>query len=182
MVTNPGNGSHGRIPCPNRHLQTRRTLLRYIGNLIGDHCMSESQCILLAEDNEDDVSLFRTALERAGISNPLRVVRDGEQAIRYLSGQGSYSDRNRFPFPGLLVSDLKMPRCDGFQLLEWMQKSTLATQPPAVIFSTSTHDMDRERALELGAREYVVKPAGFKKLAEIATRLKQKWLDNRARP
>ena len=157
-------------------------LLGYSGKLIGDHYMNESQCILLAEDNENDVTLFRTALERAGISNPLRVVPDGEQAIRYLSGHGSYSDRNRFPFPGLLVSDLKMPRCDGFKLLEWMQRNTQATQPPAVIFSTSTHEMDRERALELGAREYVVKPADFSKLAQIATRLKQKWLDNSGRP
>ena len=143
--------------------------------------MQETQCILLAEDNEDDVALFRSALQRAGISNPVRVVHDGEQAIHYLSGRGSYSDRNRFPFPGLLVSDLNMPRCGGFELLEWMNSNPQTAQPPAVILSTSTQEMDRERALALGAREYVVKPTDFSKLAEIATRLKAKWLDPRAR-
>ena len=144
--------------------------------------MKEPQCILLAEDNEDDVTLFRTALERAGIDNPLRVVGDGEQAIDYLRGHGSYSDRNHFPFPSLLISDLEMPRCNGFKLLEWMQKNTQASQPPAVIFTTSTQETDRERALALGAREYVVKPTDFKQLAEIATRLRDRWLDDSARP
>ena len=63
--------------------------------------------ILLAEDDEDDVLLMRRAFIKSRLANPLQVVRDGEEAIQYLGGEGKYADRNVYPFPLLLLLDLQ---------------------------------------------------------------------------
>src|SRR5713101_4697438 len=72
--------------------------------------MPDQAVILLAEDREDDILLIRKAFQKAFITNPLEVVRDGEEAIAYLSGEGKYSNRSEFPLPDLMLLDLKMPR------------------------------------------------------------------------
>ena len=74
--------------------------------------------ILLAEDNDNDVLLLRQALRTANPAISLHVARDGEQTIRYLKGEGPYADREKFPFPSLLLLDLKMPRKNGFEVEE----------------------------------------------------------------
>ena len=76
--------------------------------------MPDQAVILLAEDREDDIALIRKAFARAYILNPLHVVRDGEEAIAYLQGEGRYFNRDEYPLPDLLLLDLKMPRVDGF--------------------------------------------------------------------
>ncbi len=79
--------------------------------------------ILLAEDDPNDVILFQRAMERASLSvDSLKVVRDGEKAISYLSGQGLYADRDLYPLPTLLLLDLKMPRKSGPEVLSWIRK------------------------------------------------------------
>lgn len=79
--------------------------------------MSRCSTILFAEDNEDDAFLFLTASSKAGVANPVVHVLNGEDALSYLAGTGAYSDRTAHPFPCLLVTDLKMPRLSGFDLL-----------------------------------------------------------------
>ena len=83
--------------------------------------MAEKKLILLVEDNEDDVSLIERAFARAGIDNPLQVVRDGEQAVSYLKAEGEYADRVKYPLPSLVLLDLKMPRRNGFEVLSWIR-------------------------------------------------------------
>ena len=78
--------------------------------------------ILLAEDEENDVLLVQRAFARGGLANPLFVVRDGDEAISYLSGIGKYADREEFPFPDLLLLDLKMPGVDGLGVLRWVRQ------------------------------------------------------------
>jgi CheY-like chemotaxis protein len=73
-----------------------------------------SNAILLVEDNEDDVFLMQFALKSADIFNPLHVVEDGERAVDYLSGNGPYADRSKFPYPGLVFLDVKLPYMSGF--------------------------------------------------------------------
>ena len=80
--------------------------------------LTHRSTVLLAEDDPDDVLLTQLAFERARLANPLQVVRDGEEAIAYLSGEGAFADRDRFPMPILLLLDLKMPKMDGFQVLD----------------------------------------------------------------
>ncbi len=73
------------------------------------------QTILLVEDNEDDVFLFRFALESGRITNPVQVVMDGQEAMDYLAGAGKYADRAKFPLPVIVFLDLKLPYADGFE-------------------------------------------------------------------
>src|SRR3989442_4741772 len=96
--------------------------------------------VLLAEDDPDDVLLTQIAFERARLANPLQVVRDGEEAIAYLSGEGAFDDRDRFPSPILLLLDLKMPKVDGFQVLEWLRSQPRLRQLPVAIMTSSDHD------------------------------------------
>ena len=74
--------------------------------------MADEAVILLVEDREDDVLLVKRAFERSAFSNPFQVVRDGEEAMHYLAGEGRYSNRTEYPLPELILVDLKMPKVD----------------------------------------------------------------------
>src|SRR5229473_2661647 len=82
----------------------------------------EEAVILLAEDREDEVLLLRHAFAKAGFLNPLQVVPNGEEAIHYLQGEGKYANRDEYPLPALVLLDLKMPRKDGFEVLQWIRQ------------------------------------------------------------
>src|SRR5260221_230755 len=83
--------------------------------------MNHQPAILHVEDDPNDVLLIDLAFRKAGLSPSLQVVHDGEEAIEYLSGRGSYSDRAVFPFPELILLDLKLPRRSGFEVLSWLR-------------------------------------------------------------
>src|SRR5260221_3827393 len=80
--------------------------------------MPTTPAILLVEDREDDVLLFKHALEHSGLENPLRMVSDGLEALAYLNGQWPFSDRGTFPMPQIVILDLKLPKLDGWELLK----------------------------------------------------------------
>src|SRR5438445_5134266 len=83
--------------------------------------MRAEPLILLVEDRQDDVMLILRSFDKAGMTNPIHVVRDGEEAIAYLSGSGKYSNRDDHPLPELVLLDLKMPKLDGFEVLRWIR-------------------------------------------------------------
>ena len=89
---------------------------------VPDHSYNRDALILLAEDDENDIALFRRALANADIRNPVEIVRDGDEAIAYLKGEGKFSDRTKYPLPALMLLDLNMPRRDGFQVLDWIRR------------------------------------------------------------
>src|SRR5688572_14541628 len=82
----------------------------------------ETANILLADDDENEELLLRRAFDKAGLPHRIIAVRDGEQAIQYLSGTGAYENRTEHPFPTLLLLDLKMPRTNGFAVLQWIRQ------------------------------------------------------------
>jgi len=118
----------------------------------------ENQLILLVEDTADDVFFLRRALKKAQINNPFQVVVHGQEAIDYLAGNGKYSDRIKFPLPGVVLLDLKLPLVDGFEVLAWIRTQPLLSALPVAILTSSSEKRDRQRALELGAKAYLVKP------------------------
>ncbi|PSB21053.1 two-component system response regulator [filamentous cyanobacterium CCP2] len=122
---------------------------------------------LLAEDNRADVLLTQRAFRALGFPHVLQIVDHGEAAIDYLAGQGAYDDRDRHPFPALLLLDLKMPRKTGFEVMEWLQQQQLSIQVPIVVLSTSNNQIEIDRAYGLGATSYLLKPLTSSMLANI---------------
>ena len=132
--------------------------------------------ILLAEDDPNDVLLIQRAFQRNHVANPVQVVRDGEEALAYLSGQAPFADRERHPLPVLMLMDLKMPRKSGLEVLEWVRQQPGLKRLPIIVLTSSNQSPDINRAYELGANSYLVKPAGFDSLLELVKNLDMYWL------
>jgi CheY-like chemotaxis protein len=132
--------------------------------------------ILLAEDDSSDVFLMKRALDKANITHPMNVVRDGEEAIDYICGHGQFADRKAHPFPAILLLDLNMPKKTGFEVLEWVRSQTNYKRLPIVILSTSNQEHDVRRAYDLGANSYLTKPSHFDDLVEMVKMVDANWL------
>lgn len=117
----------------------------------------QSKIILLAEDDPDDALIFSMMFKRAKLPHTLHTVRNGMQAIEWLSGAGQYADRAKFPFPQVAVLDLKMPMKTGLEVLEWVRGRGLTEKLATVILSSSDDQKDVARAYELGTTKYFVK-------------------------
>jgi CheY-like chemotaxis protein len=138
--------------------------------------MPEQAVILLAEDREDDILLIRRAFEKAFINNPLQVVRDGEEALAYLKGEGKYSNRSEYPLPDLMLLDLKMPRMDGFEVLEWIRRQPGLETLRIIVLTASTQMRDVNCAYRLGANSFMVKPMDFEDIVHLGKTLTTYWL------
>jgi CheY-like chemotaxis protein len=123
--------------------------------------------ILVAEDDPDDSLLLQRAFKKNGLDLPVQLCEDGEEAMEYLQGKGKYSNRQSFPFPRVLITDLKMPKCSGFDLLEWLKRHPECNLIPKIVFSASAEERDVVRAYQLGANCYFAKPSGFDELCQI---------------
>jgi CheY-like chemotaxis protein len=139
--------------------------------------MLGNQVILLAEDDPNDVLLIQRAFQKAGFQNALKVVRDGEKAIEYLSGAGDYSDRKRFPLPFLLLLDLKMPGTDGFEVLQWVRADRDLKRLLVIVLTSSNLQSDVDRAYDLGANSYLVKPVEFQEMVNMIQRFEVYWTE-----
>ena len=135
-----------------------------------------TKSILHVEDDENDVFLFRRVFEQTGITSPLHVVTDGEMAINYLSGAGQFADREKYPLPCLVLTDLNLPKRSGLDLLQWIRRDPQLKKMVVVLFSSSALPRDVEQAYELGANAYIQKSADSCQLQEIAQLLKKWWL------
>jgi len=144
--------------------------------------MPDIGVILLAEDREDDIFLIRKAFREAYISNPLHVVRDGEEAISYLAGDGKYSNREEFPLPDLMLLDLKMPRVDGFEVLTWIRQQPSLAALRVVVLTSSDALRDVNRAYQLGANSFMVKPLEFEDVLHMSKFVTTYWLTMSKKP
>ena len=131
--------------------------------------------LLLVDDSKNDVLLMRVAFEKAGFTNELMTVEDGLEAISYMCGLGKYADRTHYPFPDLLLLDLNMPRMNGFETLEWIRNQPRMRRLPVCILTASSLHEDIERAYDLHASCYLVKPGTLDDLVNMAQCLRQ-WL------
>jgi CheY-like chemotaxis protein len=134
--------------------------------------MTNHAIILLADDNADDVELMKRALLQAGLVNPVHVVSDGLEAIEYLKGAVE-AKISGYCMPLLICLDLVMPGRDGFQVLRWIRQQPNLAGIPVVIISQSDDGPDINRATQLGANSYLVKPANFAGLVNMMETIKQ---------
>jgi CheY-like chemotaxis protein len=134
------------------------------------------QTVLYVEDSADNFVLFKLASMKCGTPFSLQRTPDGEQAIAYLSGTGAYADREEYPFPDLVLLDLKMPRLDGFEVLRWIWTNPATKTLPVVVLAGSSFRADIRRALELGANSYAAKPAKFEELQVLIDQIADVWL------
>jgi len=137
--------------------------------------VDDTLTILLGEDNVDDIELMKITLRRAQLSNPVQVCTDGEEVIAYLEGVGRYADRQRHPFPRLLILDLKMPKLTGLGVLRWVKDHPTCCVIPTVILSNSARKEDVQEAYTLGANAYLAKPFDLSLLKAALEDLFQFW-------
>ena len=139
--------------------------------------MLGGQYILLAEDDPNDVLLIQRAFQKAGLKHILKTVRDGGQAIQYLSGAGIYADREKYPMPYLLLLDLKMPGTDGFEVLQWARSEAETKRLLIVVLTSSNLQSDVDKAYDLGANSYLVKPVEFDEMVNLIQRFEAYWTE-----
>ena len=132
--------------------------------------------ILLVEDNPDDEALTLRALRKANVGNDVTVVRDGAEALDFLSGRGTHAGRDASVMPQVVLLDLKLPKIDGLEVLRRVRADERTKLLPVVILTSSDEEQDRMRGYALGANSYVRKPVEFSKFAEAVRQLGLYWL------
>ena len=138
--------------------------------------------VLLVEDSPDDAFLIQRAFRKANLLNPVVTVDDGEKAVAYLAGRGVYADRAKFPLPVLILLDLKLPRKSGHEVLQWLKSQQPLRRLPVVVLTSSNETADINKAYDLGANSYLVKPVGFDDLFEMVKTLQPYWLIMNQKP
>jgi CheY-like chemotaxis protein len=136
--------------------------------------------ILLAEDNDADVLIFRRILKRFGLAECLKVAKDGGEAVEYLGGQGSFSDRKAHPFPSLLILDMEMPVKSGMDVLEWIYKQPNMERLFVVVFTGGIRARQASKLFEYHANtcifnSHFMKPANESNV-EMLLMLFESWL------
>lgn len=129
--------------------------------------------ILVAEDDENDAYFLKRAFLQAGINAPLEFVKNGENAVAYLTERG---EGEKESLPKLMLLDLKMPGMNGFGVLRWLRGQKWLGQLPVVVLSSSNYQPDVDLAHELGANGYVTKPVGLDSMLEVVRDIEGFWL------
>ena len=136
---------------------------------------ADCRCLLLVEDNHDDVVFMEQAFRDAGLDCPYRVLSDGIEVLEYLEGRAGYADRKRFPLPSHVLLDLKLPRKSGAEILEWIRRHPVFKDFPVIVLSSSKEANDIARVRELGIDHYLVKPVSYRHLLGMVKDVVEIW-------
>ena len=128
--------------------------------------------MLIAEDDEDEAFLIRRAFQKNCIRNPGRHVTDGEAAIDFLN----HCAKKQIELPALVLLDIKMPRFTGLEVLNWIRSRPELASIPVVMLTNSNQTQDVDRAIHMGATDYIVKPVTFDDLVMVVQKIKERWL------
>ncbi|HZF01090.1 MAG TPA: response regulator [Methylomirabilota bacterium] len=131
--------------------------------------------ILLVDDEENDATLVKMAFKQNNIISPIQWVKDGVEAVAYLNAEGIYADRIKYPFPQVLLLDLKMPRMTGLELLQWLRVNSHFKIIPTIIMTSSRQETDIEKAYDLGVNTYMIKPSSFDELKNMVKAIHEYW-------
>ena len=141
-----------------------------------------SKTILVAEDDPNDQFFIERELRKLAFPVKVRFVNDGEQAIAYLLALDKSVNDSRFPKPDVMFVDLKMPKLNGFELLEWLRKNRLSERILTVIVSSSILQEDINKAYDLGANAYLIKPATVQDYAKVFRTTGEFFLEHAQQP
>ena len=129
--------------------------------------------ILMAEDNPDDVLITRRAWKKGLIKNKLYIVKNGEEALKFLYKQGAHVNA---PTPSLMLLDLKMPRVDGFEVLKVIKQDPWLKKMPVIVLTTSDREKDIQLAYDLGCNSYIVKPVNYDNFLKAVVDIQRYWI------
>ena len=135
--------------------------------------MQQSE-VLLIDDNQADIKLTLHVMNEEDQAHRVHVIRDGEEAMRFIVGSASATDRQRTL--GLILLDLKLPKVNGFEILQSLRGQARFKNLPVVVLSSSNQDRDVQRSYELGANGYVQKPVDFDTFRDAIRRIIAYWL------
>jgi CheY-like chemotaxis protein len=130
--------------------------------------------ILLVEDNEGDILLITEALEEAKVLNSLSVVRDGDEAIRYLTKEKDYTDART---PDLILLDINLPKRNGQEVLQFIKNTEKLKQIPVIILTTSSSPMDINASYDNQANCYVSKPVEVCDFLRVINTIESFWIN-----
>jgi CheY-like chemotaxis protein/DNA-binding XRE family transcriptional regulator len=132
--------------------------------------------ILLVEDNPQDAELAVLAFKRAKFMNPVRVARDGQEALDLLLRGGSQKERRAARLPQLVLLDLNLPKVTGLEVLRRLKGNPRTRAIPVVVLTMSRHDRNIIACAKLGAENYIIKPVGFDSLTRVTPHLDLRWV------
>lgn len=136
--------------------------------------MQENTIILVAEDDASDALLLKLAFRRTNNNSDVHFVQNGEEVIAYLLGEAPFEDRAQFPLPGVLLLDLRMPRVDGYDVLEWLGQHREFRGITVGVLSGMEGTASIQRAFELGADFYLIKPHDPAELASLVNQIAER--------
>jgi CheY-like chemotaxis protein len=138
--------------------------------------MPNSHPLVIADDDEDTVFFLQRSLSKAGVKNPIKIVHDGTEVLEYLEKDKDHK------IPRLLLLDVKMPGKDGFEVLKRVRANPRLSRVPIVIFSSSNSERDVNRAYDLGANSYVVKPGSTERMDQFVSKIHEYWMNMNEQP
>lgn len=138
--------------------------------------------ILMVEDNLDDAELTLRSLRKHNLTRPIYHAKDGEEAVNFLFGTGSFGHRSAVPCPRVVLLDLKLPKLDGFEVLRRIRNDARTRRLPVVAVTSSRQDRDISMAYDLGANSYIVKPVDGETFSKILPEVGRYWLQTNQAP
>lgn len=131
--------------------------------------------ILIAEDNPADAKIALRAFAASKVRNKIYIVNDGPAALDFVYHKGEYADKEKFPAPDLIVLDIKMPKMDGFKVLETLKQDLDYSFIPVIIFTSSKNEEDIARSYRSGAASYIPKPVDYEEFVRIVEGFNYYW-------
>lgn len=132
--------------------------------------------ILLIEDNADHAALTMRALRDGNMLNEIFWVKDGQEAVDFLSRDGCYAAPARAPRPGLILLDIRLPKLDGHEVLRHIKSDPALRAIPVIMLTTSERDDEINACYQAGVNSYVSKPVKFTDFVQTIKSLKLYWI------
>lgn len=133
--------------------------------------------ILIADDDAEDTMLIKDALKESRLKNGVQSVEDGEELMHYLRNEGKYSDKKKYPTPGIILLDLNMPKKDGREALKEIKSDKNLRSIPIVILTTSKAEEDILKTYNLGVSSFITKPVKFSTMVDVMKTLNKYWFE-----